>query len=210
MTLYTISPSGLEMYESCPYCFYLRYTGHKQETTEAMRFGTRLHNMLKNYHREVYPDIDEDLAPFLSEYEKIYDPEYQVVEDEWMTPLFDTGINLKMRVDLVKDDLLIEHKTSARPYSQQFVDKHRQLTAYSWAWRQLYSEPETAIRVNVFNTAQNAERLLDIFETRRTEDDFLEWKDWVLQILAAIAQDEFEPNEAGKFHNYPECPFYKS
>lgn len=209
MKLYTISPSRLELYSMCPFCFYLNATGKPQRTTNAMRFGTRLHNMLKDYHREVYADIPEDLAPYLAEYEKIYDPEYQVVEEEWLTELFDTGINLKMRVDLVKDDLLIEHKTSARPYSQNYVDKMRQLTAYSWSWRQLYTEPETCIRVNVFSTDENAERKLDIFETKRDENDFAEWKEWVLQQLAGIEADEFEPNENGKWHNFEECPFYQ-
>lgn len=211
MTIYATSPSALELYASCPYCWYLKITGKPQQPTEAMKFGIRLHAALQQYHQEVYvPEFSPDLQPYLDEYMKVYDQEYQICETFWSVPLFDTGINLKMKLDLVKDDFIIDHKTSAREYSQQYVDKMRQLTFYSYGWRQQYTEPETGVRVNLFFTDRKpGEELLEIINSSRQESDFEELKEWVMPLLEGIENDQFEPNERGRFHNFPDCPFFK-
>lgn len=210
MKIYTISPSRLQLYSDCPRCFFLQATGHRQMTTGAMTFGTRLHKAIEDYHKEVYvPDFAPDLKPFMEEYMAMYDQEYQVAEDFWNVQLLDTDIMFKTKVDLVKDDLLIDHKTSARPYTQEFVDGNRQLTGYAWAWRQLYTEPEKGVRINLFLTnAKAGEPLLQTIDTYRDESHFTEWTEWVREILAGIEADQFEAKEA-RWHNFRDCPFYK-
>jgi len=210
MKILKTSPSDLETYANCPYCWLLKAKGKRQAPTAAMLFGSRLHKAVENYHKEVYPETPEEMQKYIDEYENLYTQDYQVVEDFWSLPLLDTDITFNMKVDLVKDDFLIEHKTSARPYSQSFVDVHRQITAYSWAWRMLYTEPEQGIKVNVFLTNPKPEDdLIQVLETERTQDHYDEWSEWVKGVLSGIENDEFEPNEHGKYHNFPECPFYK-
>lgn len=179
-------------------------------TTGAMQFGTRLHKAIEDYHKEDYvPDFAPDLLPYMEEYMAMYDSDYQVCEEFWDVPLLDTDITFKMKVDLVKDDLLIDHKTSARPYSQEFVDNHRQLTGYAWSWRRLYTEPEKAVRINLFLTnPKEGDPLLQVIDTYRDQSHFDDWEAWVREILAGIEADQFEGKEA-RWHNFVDCPFYK-
>lgn len=209
MNIEFISPSTLQLYADCPRCFLLKAQGKRQVTTGAMAFGTRLHKAIERYHKEGLFEFSEDIADYMELYMLEYDRDYQVAEEFWKVDLFDSGVTLRLKIDLIKDDFLIEHKTSSRPYTQQFVDMHRQATAYSWAWGQLYTEREKAIRFNIFVTNPKPdEELLQILETHRTGADFLEWEEWVRSILVGIENDEFEPLPA-RWHNYPECPMYK-
>ena len=210
MKVHSLSPTSLELYHSCPYCFYLKYTGHPQETTEAMKFGIRLHSAVANYHKHGLFEFDEDLQDYLDLYMQEYTRDFQVCEEMWELPLFDTGITFKLKMDLIASDLLIEHKTSARPYSQAYVDMMRQLTAYSWAWGQLYQQREKGIKVNVFiKEPKDDEALLQTLETTRSAADFRDWEAWAKEIVTGIEADYFEPNEKGRYHNYSACQFYK-
>jgi CRISPR/Cas system-associated exonuclease Cas4 (RecB family) len=210
MIIEKTSPSDLETYSYCPYCWFLKHDGHRQAPTEAMKFGTRLHSAVKKYHRDGEFLFAEDLQEYLDLYMEQNTRDFETCEEMWEVPLFDTGILFRMKLDLVKDDALTEHKTSARPYSQAYVDTLRQLTAYSWAWGQLYLQREKEIKVNVFLTnPQPEDELIQTFITHRTAADWQIWEQWVRLQLRGIEQDEFEPNPKGRFHNFPECPFYK-
>ena len=175
-----------------------------------MKFGNRLHLALAAYHKDQIDICDEDLQAFLNEYKTIYDFEYQVVEEFWSVSLFDTAIQLRTKVDLIKDDFLIDHKTSSRPYTQDLIDSQLQVTAYAYSWHQKFDEPEQGIKFNVFNTnPKPGQELLQVLETHRTQEHFDEWEEWVRKILDGIENNRFEPNPQAKWHNFPGCEFYK-
>lgn len=210
MKIAKTSISDLLLYEQCPYCWYLKHTGYRQKPTKSMLYGTALHKVIENYHKGIENVDDMQFADYLAEYQAIYTPDYQVCEEFWYLPLFDTGVYFTAKVDLVKDDYLIDHKTSQQVFSQEYLDSMKQLTGYSWAWRQQFSQPEEGIKINLFST--NPERngaLLTVLETKRSEEDYVLWESWVREILKSIDSDYFEPNKNGKWHNYPECSYYK-
>lgn len=174
-----------------------------------MFFGTRLHKAIEEYHKYGRQFFDDDLQDFLDEYMAEYDRDFQTCEEFWKLPLLDTDVQLSLKIDLVKNDMLIEHKTSSTPYSQEFLDGQRQVTAYSWAWHQLYTEKEKNIRFNIFITQPKlGSEIFQVMDTTRSEEDFAEWEIWVREILDGIAADYFEPKKA-RWHNYEECPYYK-
>lgn len=209
MKISSISPSKLQMYADCPACFLLCMQGKQQQTSAAMRFGTKVHKAIELFHKYEKTEADEDVQPYLDAYMEEYDSEYTIAEEFWKVPLFDTGMLLSTKADLIKDNMLIDHKTSKRPYSQEFVDVQHQVTAYSYSWSQKYSQKEDRVRFNIFITdPKPGEELLQILDTQRTEQDILQWKEWVFEVLVGIENDQFEPRKA-RWHNYDGCPFYE-
>ena len=201
MKIYSISPTGLELYDHCPHCFFLKSKGIPQTTTEAMSFGIKVHDNIQRYHQDQSVlFFDPEVEDYLEEYAALYDRSYELCEERLKVPLFDTGINMTFKIDLVKDQIIYEHKTSRSWYSQEFVDSHRQATAYSYGFRSMYGGNEKAIVFNVFNTKVEKDHL-KTFETQRTEQDFLDFYEWVKDILYGIESDIF-PTKPAPFHLY--------
>lgn len=209
MKLYSISPSKLQAYADCPRCFLLSMQKGKFVPNAAMIFGTRVHKAIESYHRNGIVDVDEDLQIYLDAYMEKYDEDFDAAEEFWKVQLLDTDMALNLKIDLIKDNILIDHKTASRMYSQQDVDEQKQLSAYSWAWSKKFDIREDHIRFNIFLTNPKPDQeILQIIDTERTPEDLLEWEEWTREILSGIANDEFEPKPA-RWHNYEECPFYK-
>jgi hypothetical protein len=66
--------------------------------------------------------------------------------------LVDTGareLPLKGYIDLIEaDGTIIDHKTTKRSFPQDAAAKDLQLTAYAMAYRQLYGQPESGLRLD--------------------------------------------------------------
>lgn len=177
--------------------------------TPAIIWGSRMHKAIELYHKEGTDAVDEDLQPYLDEYMLVNDQEFDVCEKFWRVPLLDTDMMLNLKVDLIKDNILIDHKTSSKLPTQQEIDEQKQLSAYSYAWRHLYTEPEDGIKFNYFLTnPKPGEKLMHVMETSRSDEDLLSWEQWTREILQGIANDEFEPKEA-RWHNFEDCPLYR-
>lgn len=201
----TIRVTSLDLYESCPYCFYLSVNGVKQQANKNLLLGTQVHQGIENYHRGKGKGIMivRDAIPFVKEYTKRYNPDFQEAEYKFALPLPNSDITLTGTIDLIKDDWIFEHKTSSTYYTQARVDAHHQVTAYSWAYRKLFKKSERGIRFNIL--IKNKAPLLQILDTFRTDADYIEWLNWVHNVLDNIAANKFSP-KAGRFHNYSQCP----
>lgn len=208
MILKTISPSKLQMYADCPRCFYLCIEKYPQVTTGDMTFGTRLHKAIELYHKEGLQFVDPDLQDYLDEYTEVYDRDFEIAEEFWQVPLFDTDVKLNLKIDLVKDGFVTDHKTSKRTFTQGYVDQMRQLTAYAYAYRVKFEQEEKGLRINLFNTNPDpGVALMTVIDTVREQLHFDQWEEWVYEILQGIEDDYFEPKKA-MWHNYALCPMF--
>lgn len=167
-----------------------------------------MHRALELYHKEGIEETAEDLQDYLDEYAAINNQDFDLCEEKWEVPLLDTDIMLRLKIDLIKDNILQDHKTTARIPTQQEIDQQKQLSGYSWAWTQKYHQREDFIRFNFFNTnPKPGEKLFTWMDTERTQADINEWVEWTRQILDGIANDRFDPKPA-RWHNYEDCPLY--
>lgn len=205
MKIKTIRVTSLDLYDSCPYCWYLSANGVRQTTNENMALGTSVHKAIESWHRSGGQEIqlEKRAVPFMEAYVKSNTPDYTATEFPFAVPLFDTGITLTGTIDLIKDDWIFEHKTSSTYYSQKQVDEHHQATAYSWAYGKVTGKEPKGIRFNVL--IKNKTPLLQTLDTFRTEEDYGRWENWVRQILSGIEKNEFHA-KAGRYHNFKQCP----
>lgn len=203
MKLKTIRVTALSLYESCPGCFFLSISGVKHPVIEAFQLGKKVHKAIEEYHLFKKNVFSDEIAPFMKPYIDQYDPHYQEVEYRFSLPLFDTGIVLTGTIDLIRDNWIFEHKTSSARYTIQEVDNHKQVTAYAWAYRQIFKKDPTGIRFNVL--VKNKVPVLQCMETYRTDADYDNWKEWVVSILDGIKNDKFDPKPS-RFHIYSICP----
>jgi hypothetical protein len=204
MKLTKIRTTALSLYENCPYCFLLATQGVRQPHKEAFEFGTRVHKAIEQYVSAPKWRFDSDIRAYVDLFSGMYDRE-KVIHSEWKfeLPLFDTGVTLTGTADMIYDNWLLEHKTSSARYTQEEVDTHRQVTAYSWAFETLSKQKLDGIRFNVF--IKNKTPLLQCVDTYRTQEDYDEWKVWVYDILAKIDRNEFDPKPS-RWHIYSICP----
>jgi hypothetical protein len=203
MILKTIRVTALDLYTSCPYCFYLAYTGVKQPWNPNMELGGLVHKGIEEYHLFGKTVFDEKIAPFLKAYMQLYEAPSQAIEHKFSIPLFDTGIILTGTMDRVNDDWIFEHKTSSANWTQKQADEHKQVTAYSYAYRQVLKKEEGGIRFNIL--VKNKTPKVQQLDTFRTNEDYKMWKEWVLEIVDNIKNNKFEPSY-GRWHNYKICP----
>jgi hypothetical protein len=208
MKITSISPTTLQLYEDCPNCFLLKVNLVKQQPSLPMMFGSKVHNAIEQYHRHETTEFDEDVQEYLDEYMSVYDCAFDVLEERMEVPLLDTDIVMPFKMDLIKDGWIMEHKTSSTRYTEDQIAKHKQTSAYSYAFRQIYGEEEKGIRFNVFCTKVKKNRL-ECMDTFRTEEDLAYWEQWVRDILRNIEEDKFDP-KPGLWHLYSICPFYRA
>lgn len=206
MKLKKIRVTNLDLYDACPYCFFLSQSGVRQQPNENMELGSSVHKAIETWHKKNGEaiELEKRTVPFMEAYTKSNTPDFFASEYKFAVPLFDTGITLTGTIDLIKDDWIFEHKTSSTYYSQEKVDTHHQATAYSWAYRQVFQREEKGIRFNVL--IKNKTPLLQTLDTFRTDDDYRFWEDWVRGILKGIDNDQFQP-KSGRWHNYKQCMY---
>lgn len=208
MKIKTISPSKLAAYDNCPSCFFLSTQKAKFVQTPAIIWGLRMHKALEAYHKGGEIETDKDLQPYLNEYMAKYNQDFDVCEEFWRLPLLGTGITLVLKIDLVKDNVLTDHKTAKRLPTQEEIDEQKQLSAYSWAINEKFGIREDHIQFNYFLTEPEiGQPLFHELKTQRSLEDLSDWEDWTLEILDGIENDRFDPKPA-RFHNFADCPLY--
>ena len=98
------------------------------------------------------------------------------------------GVKLITRIDLIDEDLKVyEHKTSARKYTQDKVDKMIQLSAEAFA---LGSPIECEVHVALKYRDPKIDRLV----TRRNVDDILWWRELAVSVIKGVRAGVFPAN----------------
>jgi len=102
------------------------------------------------------------------------------------------GMNLEGYIDLLeKDDVIVEFKTSAQIMYQQDVNEHLQLTAYSYAYEQLYHKPPKQLKI--INFVKHKKPKMLTFETTRDKADHKRFFAIASKVLKGIENEVFIP-----------------
>ncbi|HUI28974.1 MAG TPA: PD-(D/E)XK nuclease family protein [Candidatus Acidoferrales bacterium] len=102
------------------------------------------------------------------------------------------GITLEGFFDIIEaDDTIVEYKTSATTISQSDVDKHLQLTAYGYAFQQLFHKPAKGFRI--VNFVKNKKPKIVSTETERSSANYEAFFFLVKEVLKAIKVGTFHP-----------------
>ncbi len=161
---------------------------YSQKTDEEIRF--------KDNERELGLIIlgKQMLQMFLEEPRK----PVKGTEVPFTVPLFDPktkedlGITLEGFFDVIEaDDVITDYKTSGTTMSQGDVDNHLQLTAYGYAYEQLFHKPPKGFRI--VNLVKNKKPKMATFETERTSAHYEAFFFLVKEVLKAIKVGTFHP-----------------
>jgi hypothetical protein len=204
MRIDSIRVTELDSYENCSYCFFLQKIGVRQTPNKNLELGSAVHRAIEEYHTLKKHTFIPAIEPFVLPYISTYDDAYTHCEYKFSLPFPKTTVILTGTIDLIKDFWIFEHKTASSRYTQQQVDIHKQVTAYSYAFKQIFQKDPSGIRFNVI--VKNKTPVLQTLDTWRDERDYEIWKDWVREILENIKHDKFEPNYGARWHNYAICP----
>ena len=124
----------------------------------------------------------------------------------------DLGITLEGFFDVIEaDDTIVEYKTSATTISQSDVDNHLQLTAYGYAFEQLFRKPPNGFRI--VNFVKNKKPKIVTTETERTSANYEAFFFLVKEVLKAIRVGTFHPRPGYwcKDCEYRDvCPLWKT
>ncbi|RQV95827.1 PD-(D/E)XK nuclease family protein [bacterium] len=121
------------------------------------------------------------------------------VELEFRIPLInpETGeileLDLKGVIDLIEEnDTIVDHKTSARVMDENAIANSLQLTAYSYAYRQLFGRKESGIRID--NITKTKRPRIERFPAVRNEQDHVRLFSIAKGVLTGILNEIFIPN----------------
>ncbi len=102
------------------------------------------------------------------------------------------GITLEGFFDVIEaDDVITDYKTSGTTMSQDDVDNHLQLTAYGYAYEQLFHKPPKGFRI--VNFVKNKKPKMATFETARSTASYEAFFFLVKEVLKAIKVGTFHP-----------------
>lgn len=219
-----LSYSALNLYNNCPRCFYLQY-GLKiweEEKSEGLLFGGELHDQIAGYHGYRKPawkkrldgvrpeEIQREVKPYLKLYKEMYPKESEGVETEFLIDFRhpDTGQSLGVPIKGIMDRIhaghLFEHKTSSARYTKRWARDMKQLTLYSYAFRQLFGKKEKSIKINVFLRRKGPKtRNLEVIETARDNSDYADFWYWARPLVVGIMRGHFGRRE------YPQDYWFK-
>ena len=221
----TFDSSSLKAFLNCPRKYFWNYVEHFQPIgydKPALDFGTAIHEALRVWYEE--KDLDTALEVFHDLWderwedkkrthekgEKLlrgYVEEYPREPFEWISPpeqvfkieLF--GVNFVGRFDGVvrfqNMPLIIDHKTATRMGATYFKGfrPDMQMSAYTWAARQLYDEKIMGALINVL-----------YFTTRQMdfEREIINREDWELEEFLDVASSVISQIKALDRDNYKE------
>jgi len=104
----------------------------------------------------------------------------------------DLGVTLEGFFDAIEsDDTIVEYKTSATTISQSDVDNHLQLTAYGYAFEQLFRKPAKGFKI--VNFVKNKKPKIVTTETERGIANYEAFFFLVKEVLKAIKVGAFYP-----------------
>ena len=141
-------------------------------------------------------DLKEEGLRLLQLYEEKVAPEVQPVEVE-REFLIDTGatdLPLKGYIDLIDDQSrIIDHKTAKRSLTADAVERDIQLSAYALAYRTIYGEPESSVRLDVM--VRTKEPKIQQLASTRTDADIARFQRLAEQVERGIRSEVYFPNE---------------
>ena len=135
----TISISKIRQFEACPRCYYYHYQlGIDFPEPEYFKYGKKVHNALEHWLKE--GKLGGDFArQFVEVYKQRYTKEHTLIEHFFELPIIHPytgeileGTILNGRVDLVKDEYVIDHKTAANKWPEGKQHEDMQATFYSY------------------------------------------------------------------------------
>jgi putative RecB family exonuclease len=172
-----------------------------------------------------YKDSDDDMRlvvmgrEMLSMYLRFpHRPQVKGSEIPFTIPLVhpingnELGVNLEGYFDIIeRDDTIVEFKTSAQVMSYFDIQSMMQLTAYGYAFKQLYGRAPKKFKV--INFVKNKKPRIEVTETRRVDEDYEVFFNIVEKILQSITGGIFYPR-AGFWCKECEyahiCPLWQS
>jgi len=141
-------------------------------------------------------ELKDQGVELLTAYHENIAPAVQPVEVE-REFLIDTGVTelpLKGYIDLIDEQgIIIDHKTSKRSYPPNSAEKDLQLTAYALAYRTLYGENESGVRLDVM--VRNKQPKIQQLSGQRTIEDIKRFLRIARQVERGIKNEVYYPNE---------------
>lgn len=219
-----LSYSSLANYENCPRCFFLKYRLGiwDEEVSPSLLFGRELHDQIATYHgwtkprwkqerdRKCPEEIKKEIRPYFELYKEMYNEESEGVEKEFFIDFRhpDTGeslgIPIKGLIDLIKDEYVIDHKASGSRYTKRMAHDSKQLSLYSYAYRELFGRKEKGLKLNVFlKRKQPAFQSLEVIKTSRDKSDYIDFWYWAKPLVNKIMTNRFRRS------NYPKDWWFK-
>jgi putative RecB family exonuclease len=102
------------------------------------------------------------------------------------------SVNLEGIFDLIEeDDMIVEFKTSGQIMNQKDADDHLQLTAYAYAYEQLYHRSPKLLRIVDF--VKNRKPRIVVLETKRKQADYQRFFYLAREVLKGISTKVFFP-----------------
>jgi len=146
---------------------------------DPMRLVVMGREMLSLYFREPQVEIKGSEVPFTI-------PLASPVDGR------ELGVNLEGFLDLVEaDDTIVEFKTSSQVMNPFDIQTMLQLSAYGYAFRQLYKRHPK--RFKVVNFVKNKKPKIEVTETTREDSDYEAFFSIAEQVLKSIRQSIFYP-----------------
>jgi hypothetical protein len=185
--------------------------GLQQPPSPEAEMGALLHKAIEHYHKGIaIPPMDYYVKDMFDQYTVIYNApkDYDLCEFSFTIPIIDpstkkdTGFIMRGKIDLLRDDTVIDHKTAKSMYTQAKVDNHFQINAYAyWFWR-TYKKDAKGIRFNLF--VKNKVPKLVICDSYVDFNAYVLWFDRVNKIIEGIKNEKFEPSYRN-WHYYDIC-----
>jgi len=130
-------------------------------------------------------------------YQETVSPKVQPLEVErgFLVEAGDGLLPLKGYIDLIDDQgIIIDHKTSKKSYAADAAEKDLQLTAYALAYRSIYGEPESGVRLDVM--VKNKTPKIQQLPATRSEQDIERFRRIAGNVLRGISGEVYYPNES--------------
>jgi len=116
------------------------------------------------------------------------------VEREFLVDTGATQLPLKGYIDLIDDQgTIIDHKTTKRSFPADAAAKDLQLTAYAFAYRALYGQSESGLRLDALVRTKQAK--VQQLETTRTQADIDRFLRLAEHVERAIKSEVYYPND---------------
>lgn len=228
-TIKFVSPTQLQLWEDCPYLWYLRYVKkYKPPVTFPLKFGIAFHTGVEKMLEESWDTevaYDNACSAFDYSYTFTYKGEesakwmkraakmlkmlqnrlsvfeqFEILEQEQTVALG----RLRGRIDCIAkvdgEKMVIDWKTSNRPFSDSDLQENLQLSAYCYL---------TGHRKAAFMVIPKVGKKIYFQEVTRTEQQIGEFTDYMESVIERMEMlDEF-PKNYYSCKNYGGCWAYK-
>ena len=224
-----LSASSVTNWLTCPLMWWGGREKWPQEDLIAMQMGTVVHKAVEVHHhggnagqalmelwgtmvtdRHARPDAIHDCAAAVALYQARYAPTPGAeMEQKFELEIDGVPVPIIGYKDLREDGLVVDLKTTswANAWSQKKVDESLQMTTY------LYHERQKTRRNfigEIRALVLRAEPILNVFQTARTDNDYLRLRQLYRQAYEGMTEGTLEPKCAPSKCRYPQqCAMYR-